>query len=91
MLNAVWVFNGEGGIFPAAVFSSRQKAEEWIARCKLSGCLTKYPMDNAVYDWVIAQGYWSPKEAHQREAKFIQSFSSAHLEHYHYEAGSEPV
>jgi hypothetical protein len=89
-MDAVWVFNGEGSPFPAAVFSSRDKAEAWIAEHALSGCLTKYPLDVAVYDWVISQGLWSPREPYQREPAFIQRFSSAYQEHYHYEAGREP-
>jgi len=86
-MNEVWVFNGDGGTFPAGVFATKEEAEAWIAANKLSGCLTKYPVGVSVYDWVIAQGYWAPEEEHQSEARFIQRFSSAHLEHYHYEAG----
>jgi hypothetical protein len=49
-MDEIWVFNG-GGQFPAAVFSSREKAEVWIAERVLSGVLTKYPVDVPVYDW----------------------------------------
>lgn len=86
-MNSVWVFNGSRNNFPSAVFSSREKAEFWIAEHRLSGCLTKYPLDASVYDWVIEQGYWTPSRPYQYEAKFVQSFSSAYLEHDHYEEG----
>lgn len=39
-MESVWVFNG-GGTFPAAVFTTRELAEAWIARHKVSGVLTK--------------------------------------------------
>jgi hypothetical protein len=87
LMNEVWVFNGEGGTFPAGVFVSKEDAEAWIKVNKLSGCLTKYPVGVSVYDWAIAEGYWTPKQEHQRQPQFIQQFSSAYLEHYHYEAG----
>jgi len=89
-MDAVWVFNGNRGNFPSGVFSTREKAEAWIAAHKLSGCLTKYPLDIGVYEWVIAHGYWQPKQPHHHEAEFIQRFSSASQEHYHYEAGVTP-
>ena len=28
-MNDVWVFNGEGGTFPAGVFASKKDAEAW--------------------------------------------------------------
>ncbi len=84
----VWVFNGYGGQFPSAVFTTVEKAEEWIAKHKLSGVLTWYPLDSPVYEWVIARGYWQPKKDHQRTPDFIQTFSSAYTGHYHYENGS---
>ena len=46
----VWIFNGVDGQFPGGVFSSRERAEEWIrARC-LSGTLTAYPLDEGCFD-----------------------------------------
>jgi hypothetical protein len=86
-MNDVWVFNGEGGTFPAGVFASKKDAEAWIKANKLSGCLTKYPVGASVYDWAIAEGHWAPKPEHHRRPQFIQRFSSAYLEHYHYKGG----
>src|SRR5262245_41023390 len=83
----VWVLKGEGGLFASAVCSSVEKADAWIARHELSGVLTWYPIDVPVYEWVIAKGWWQPKKAHQTEPTFIQRFSSASAEHYHYENG----
>jgi hypothetical protein len=86
-MEAVWVFNGGGG-FPAAVFSTREKAETWIAERCLSGVLTKYPVDVPVYDWAIACGAFKPKRADQSGPRFIGRFSSACQEHYHYTDGA---
>ena len=85
----VWVFNGNGARFPSAVFSSREKAEAWIAAHALSGTLTRYPIDQSVYDWAIEQGYFAPTGERHTTAAFIQNFSSAHQEHYHYEDGEK--
>jgi hypothetical protein len=86
-MDEVWIFNGEGCAFPAGVFTSKEDAETWIKANKLTGCLTKYPVGISLYDWAIAEGYWAPKDERHREPQFIQRFSSAHLEHNHYEAG----
>lgn len=83
----VWVFDGEGGNFPSAVFSTVERAEEWIGKHKLSGVLTWYPIDVPVYEWVIAKGYWQPKKDYQTSPTFIQRFSSAYTGHYHYTNG----
>lgn len=84
---SVWVFSGVGGTFPAAVFSDRAKANAWVARHRLSGVLTAYPVDEPIYDWAIARGVFEPKRPDQSQAQFIQRFSSASLEHDHYEDG----
>ena len=83
----VWVFNECGGQFPSAAFTTVEKAEEWIAKHKLSGVLTWYPLDIGAYEWVIERGHWQPKKDHHKTAEFIQRFSSGHY-HYHYENGS---
>lgn len=81
----VWVFNGAGGQFPSAVFSSRETAEEWILSRGLTGVLTAYPVDIPVYDWAVMHGHFKPRRADQSTGLFIQRFSSAHQEHYHYD------
>jgi hypothetical protein len=82
----VWVFNSKSG-FPGGVFSSQEKAEELISSHKLSGMLTSYPVDWFVYDWAIAEGYFTPKSDRQKEPDFIGGFTSASQEHFHYENG----
>jgi hypothetical protein len=83
----ICVFHGEGGPLASGAFLSRGTAEEWITRHRLSGTLTAYPADVAVYDWIIANGQWRPSKDYQTEPAFIQRFTSAYLEHYHYQDG----
>ncbi|EPH38005.1 hypothetical protein L291_4210 [Acinetobacter guillouiae MSP4-18] len=46
--------------------------------------MTQYPLDISVYDWVIENGFWKPKSDLQKTGKFIGRFSSAYLEHEHF-------
>ncbi len=89
MQQQIWVFHGVNGKFSSGVFSSRANAEKWIALHKLSGILTAYPLDEGVYDWCLAKGYFKPQQEKHRKPQFIQAFSSASQEHYHYEAGKQ--
>ena len=84
----MWVFNGASATFPSGVFSSREKAEAWIQLHGLTGVLTRYPIDIGVYEWTIEVGAFKPKRDDQTTPQFIQRFSSASQEHYHYENGS---
>lgn len=85
----VWVFNGETGNFPSALFSERKLAEEWITQHKLTGTLTAYPVDISAYQWCLENDYFTPKKESHSSAEFIANFSSASQEHYHYEQGRE--
>jgi hypothetical protein len=89
MRDSVWVFMGAGGKFPSGVFTERLAAERWIAQNRLTGVLTRYPLDTGTYDWARSQGHFVPKTEQQRDAEFIGRFSSATQEHYHYENGSK--
>lgn len=84
---AVWVFHADSAQFSSGVFTTKQTAEQWIARHQLSGMLTKYPLDTGVYDWAIAEGIFKPRQEYQTGTKFIGRFTSASQEHYHYELG----
>ncbi len=86
-MDNVWIFNGDNSSFPAGVFLSKEKAEIYIEKHKLSGVLTQYPTDNLIYNWAIENNIFSPKKEHERTSDFIQRFTSASQEHYHYENG----
>jgi hypothetical protein len=85
-MESVWVFNGEKSSFPSGVFSTREKAEKWISTNSLTGCLTKYPLDQGVYEWSIEEGLFSPKHDHQNTPDFIGRFSGGST-HFHFENG----
>jgi hypothetical protein len=87
-MSTVWVFTGPRAQFPAGVFTQRAAAEQWIRLHGLSGTLTAYPLDMGTFDWAVSAGCFTPKRDDQRSAEFIQGFSSASQEHYHYEHGN---
>ena len=83
----IWIFNGAKGTFPSGVFGEQTRADAWIRLHKLTGTLTRYPVDIGVYDWAIAEGFFIPRRDAQRTSDFIGRFSTASQEHYHYEEG----
>lgn len=87
-MQTVWVFTGPRAQFPSGIFSEREKAEQWIRQHRLNGTLTAYPMDVGVYDWAVSAGLFTAHRDDQRSSDFIQRFSSASQEHYHYENGN---
>lgn len=84
----VWIFVGANAHFPSGVFGSPYRAEEWITRHRLTGTLTRYPVDIGIYEWAIENQHFTPKTEEQRSPAFIGRFTSATLEHWHYEDGS---
>ena len=86
-MNEIWIFVGANAHFPSGVFSSRARAVAWIRMHGLTGCLTLYPIDVGVYEWAIEKDFFRPKREDQKSAEFIGRFSSASIEHYHFEDG----
>lgn len=87
-LSSVWVFHGANGKFCSGVFTTRELAENWVSEYELTGVLTEYPLDISAYDWAIKMNFFTPKNELQIQPEFIQKFTTASQEHYHYEAGS---
>ena len=81
----VWVFHGMGGRFTSGVFTSKEKAEQWIEHHGLTGVLTLYPLDVGVYDWALEKQLFTPKKPEHTQAEFIQKFTTASQDHYHYD------
>lgn len=86
---SVWVFSGNRNHFPSGVFSSKEQAEDWICANRLSGTLTRYPVNISVYQWVQEHDYWRPTREDQRTPEFIANFSSAYTGHEHYTGDDE--
>lgn len=83
----IWVFSGARKQFPGGVFTKKEIAELWVTKNRLTGTLTRYPVDVGVYEWAIEMGMFRPRKPHESEAEFIGNFSHAGMEHYHYEDG----
>ncbi|WP_239427972.1 DUF7710 domain-containing protein [Snodgrassella communis] len=49
----VWVFKKDGIPMVSAVFSSLENADNWLKINKLTGVLTKMPIDIGGYEWCI--------------------------------------
>lgn len=83
-MNKIWVFQGKKAQFSCGVFTSIEEAEIVIHKYKLEGVLTCYPVNKLIYDWAIQNNFFEPKKDYQSDAKFIQTFTSAYLEHFHF-------
>ena len=83
-LNFVYVFTGVDGRIPSGIFSSFDKALSWIESNSLTGELTCLPIDVSLYDWAIQKEFFKPTKDYQQTPRFIQRFSSASLEHWHF-------
>lgn len=64
-----------GARFTGAVFTKKERAIQWIARHRLTGVLTEYPLDQGVYDWAIDEGLFPASK--MVDGRFIGSFTSA--------------
>ncbi len=84
---SIYVFTGSGASFPSGVFNTIKDATEWIERYSLSGILSLYPVNVGLYDWAIENEYFEVKNEYQKEAKFIEKFTCASIEHIHFEDG----
>lgn len=69
--------------FPSGAFTTTEDAEQWIRKYSLSGILSQYPVDEGLYyDWAIEKDFFTIKNEHQKEAKFIQRFTCASMKHF---------
>ena len=78
------MFHGAGGRFTSGVFTSQTQAEAFIHQYRLTGVLTRYPVGISVYDWAIQEKLFEPNKPKQFQPGFIQRFTTASQEHYHY-------
>ena len=87
-MDYIWIIKGNGETkFPSDEKKKKSAAIKWIAENELTGVLTKYPIDIPLFEWAIENKYFTPKNELQKNAKAIENFNSAYLEHYHFEKG----
>jgi hypothetical protein len=90
-MEKVWVFVGEGGRLPSGVFTEDALARDWIRKHRLTGILTAYPVNTGVYEWAIEREIFQPAEARHETPTFVGRFTSASLEHSHFENGVDQL
>ncbi|MEH0154523.1 hypothetical protein V6R21_10290 [Limibacter armeniacum] len=87
----VWIFNNSMDSISGGVFRSKDIAEKWIKENSLNGILTKYPLDQGVLDWAIENDLVGMRpetlENVKNNPKRVGEFTSASMEHFHYEGG----
>lgn len=79
---AVWIFNEGRTPLPSAMFADEEIATQWIKQHGRYGVLTQYPVDIAVYEWVIERGYFDPTRSKYRQDP--GTFSSGYQKHLHF-------
>jgi hypothetical protein len=87
MESYMYVFTGNKSIFPVGIFNEFELASQNIEKYKLSGILTKYPININLYEWALDNNFLEIKNESQKNPKFIEQFSCASTEHYHFEEG----
>jgi hypothetical protein len=87
--NTIWIFHGMGGKFASGAFKDLTKAKAWINKHKLTGVLTAYPIDIGVFDWATEHDLFEISKQHEKSPEFIQKFTSASMDHHHFEDGKK--
>jgi len=89
----IWVFNNSKGKFSGGLFEQLELAENWISKNKLTGILTRYPVNTGVLDWSIEnqQTGMTPEKLEEKsvDPDFVGSFTTAAQEHFHYNNGTK--
>jgi hypothetical protein len=83
----IWIFHGEGARFASGVFTTEDLALEWVARHRLTGVVTQYPVNAGAYDEAIANGWFRPSKPHHGTPTHVAGFSPGHTEHIHVRDG----
>ncbi len=89
--NLVWVFHAHGSHYAGGVWPDVASAERCIAKHRLTGVLTAYPLGECCFDWAVRKRCTGMKvgilEEKSRDPAFIGSFTCPAQEHVSYEDG----
>jgi hypothetical protein len=85
----IWIFHGTGAPFAAGVFVSRADGLAWIARHRLTGILTEYPVGDGCYDVAVRTGHFTPTQDHRGTPAHVARFSPGWTGHVHVRDGAE--
>ena len=83
-MEIVWLFFGYNASMPSGVFSSLEKAGEWIAANRLSGTLIQFPFDEGTYDHAVRYGLFRPRQGNEISAAFKATFVPNLVQEYYY-------
>lgn len=84
----VWIFHGTGSHFASGVFTDRQQGLAWIARHRLTGILTEYPVGDGCYDIAVRDTHFTPSKPHHGTPAHVAGFSPGHTDHIHVRDGA---
>jgi hypothetical protein len=84
----VWIFHGTGAHFASGVFTDRDQALAWIARHRLTGILTEYPVGDGCYDIAVRDNHFLPSKPHHGTPRHVAGFSPSHTDHIHMRDGA---
>lgn len=79
----VWVFQRSRGNFPSGVWSSKEKAENWIHQTQAEGTLSGYVLDESAYDSCVRLGHLNTDNPNRLTREFQRDFTTA-VDHAHY-------
>ena len=77
------MFTPDGATFPAGVFTTRERAEQWIERVGAVGLLGEYVLDAAAYDVLTSAGMFTPRTEAQMTDAYQARFTTP-VDHWHY-------
>ena len=87
----VWVFNSVRSQYSGEIFERIDEAELWIKEHRLTGVLTKYPINSGVLGWAEEHNLTNIKpeklQQNKKDPIFVGGFTTASMEHYHYKDG----
>jgi hypothetical protein len=78
----VWVFHGTAAQYASGVFNSEEAGLAWVARHRLTGILSEYPLGEGCFDVAVREGRFQPSKPHHGSPEHIAGFSPG-LRHVH--------
>ncbi len=80
----VWVFTpaDSAACFPAGVWSTKEKATQWIRDVGAAGCLSAYILDESAYESNVRLGLLKVVEPAKITPEFKRRFTTA-VDHSH--------
>lgn len=79
-----FVFVGEGSDFPLGIFTALENAKEYMEKYSLSGTVNQFPINIGIMIGGIEEDLFKVKNEYQKGPKFIERFSYASIEHFHF-------